>query len=129
MHIPSRKFNFYGQLLALIVKNRIHWKIGERKLGVMRFLPTVFGNTLNEVTLLIKDSYCNQGHTEIASFFEIVPRKDPQTAGVDRQCLMKPEFSAKVGNWLVKPLWVVSCTPSIIPTSHIIIERLDHTIV
>ena len=126
---PPRKVDVDDQLLVLLIKDRKYWKIGIRKVSIMSFLPAIFGNMLNEVPLHVEQAYGYNWYAKIASFLKIITGKNPQTAGVYRQGLEKLSLNPSKGNRLVGVFWVVAWIPSVLAAVHIMVKRLDYTIV
>jgi hypothetical protein len=83
------------------VDHRRHRQVVEVRILVNRLLVAVGVDLLLEVSLAIQQADADKRQAQVAGGLAVVAGQDAQTAGVDRQALVKPEFGAKIGDQIV----------------------------
>ncbi|MPM57366.1 hypothetical protein SDC9_104188 [bioreactor metagenome] len=61
------------------------------------FLPTILGEVLNKVALAVNEADCGQRQVQIGGLFEVVARKNAQTACIERDRFMQTELEREIG--------------------------------
>ena len=106
-HFQPPHFRPYGAMARLDLHRhrdavrsdgRLHGQLGDVPFEVILLLPAVLVQPLAEVALAVKQTDSDQGNTEVGSALDVVARQDTESAGVNRDRLMQPEFRREIGD-------------------------------
>src|SRR4051812_5470029 len=76
-----------------------HGQLGDIPLEVVFLLPTVLIEPLPEIALTVKQTDTDQWNIQVGSALDMVARKDAESAGVNRNRFMQPEFRGEIRHW------------------------------
>ena len=84
----------------------VHFHRGNRQLiagmgMVAGHLLALGVDRLDKVTVLVQQTNGNERQPEVAGRFAVVAGQDAQTAGIDREALVKPKFGAEISHQMM----------------------------
>ena len=114
MDAPSWQIDTDHDLGSIWVSGRNSGRLREVQLVIKCFLHTITSDMLAEIALWIQKSHTNKRQAKITCFFAVIPGKNPQTTGINRERFMQTKFCGEIRSDPVDQFRVGACEPGIL---------------